>query len=640
MINSNTKKNSFVLFLFLLSLSVWGQAHLSTQAHQDAVNKVVVAKDGSVFSVGKDGFLIRWTEDGIGEHYQITELNIPLIAIHPNGNDIAVYETDGYSVHRVTVWNWPSLVRKFVRTFTNNVTSLNFTGKGSLLAVGTATVNGMVFLNPSTGRTVSKIKESTGIVNMFYGTPSEKSAVLYSPTGFLTYYNMSNGMRKERFITEGQLEQVTLFNNNMFCAGVKNNQIYIIDALSGDVSARVSARSPVLLSDGVSPTLYYVETDGKNYTLKSIETKITEDGSSIANPTTIQSLPGINSANMITSGLYTDGQIVLGSRAGNLFALELGTSETPGELVVVTENTYDRIYDIASASGSDFYFLTKDTIFQSSYDTGQIDTVGQHSGFTNIIPYGKDVILWSLGTRKPVTLLNLETKETRNLFTPRNYVENLRVFDDKIVYIEGSSTVKLYDITTGTNSELYTGTGLQDAVLYNDTDLYVSKSASSNPRSPLIYVNTQTQETVMMPVSGNVVFSLSLDQKNGTNVIYGIQASASGDDAQTSIFAFYPERKTSSVVMEIAEEDVNAFLTMYGTTLYTNIGKNQIRFFDIKTRKQVQMSRSASLPLKLARSGNRIAVLNRDGSISWYNAGNGKVIADWYMTTEKQWYEF
>ena len=144
----------------------------------------------------------------------------------------------------------------------------------------------------------------------------------------------------------------------------------------------------------------------------------------------------------------------------------------------------------------------------------------------------------------------------------------------------------------------------------------------------------------MMPVSGNVVFSLSLDQKNGTNVIYGIQASASGDDAQTSIFAFYPERKTSSVVMEIAEEDVNAFLTMYGTTLYTNIGKNQIRFFDIKTRKQVQMSRSASLPLKLARSGNRIAVLNRDGSISWYNAGNGKVIADWYMTTEKQWYEF
>ena len=97
---------------------------------------------------------------------------------------------------------------------------------------------------------------------------------------------------------------------------------------------------------------------------------------------------------------------------------------------------------------------------------------------------------------------------------------------------------------------------------------------------------------------------------------------------------------TIEEVMEIAEEDVNAFLTMYGTTLYTNIGKNQIRFFDIKTRKQVQMSRSASLPLKLARSGNRIAVLNRDGSISWYNAGNGKVIADWYMTTEKQWYEF
>ncbi|MEE0133591.1 MAG: hypothetical protein U0I22_07335 [Treponema sp.] len=635
---SSSKKFSFILISLLMTLTVWSQAHLSTQAHQDTVNKVAVTKDGSVFSAGKDGFLIRWTEDGMGEHYQITELDIPMIAVHPNGNDIAVYETDGFSIHRVSVWNWPSLSRKFVKTYTNNIISLNFTGKGTLLAVGTATVNGMEFLNPSTGRTVSKIKEATGIVSMFYGSASEKSAVLYSPTGSLTYYNMTNGSRKERFTTEAQLEQGTLLNNNLFFAGVKNNQIYIIDALSGKTSARVSARSPILLSDG-GAILYYVETDGRNYTLKAIETKVTEEGATIANPSTLYNLSGINTANTITSGFYSKGKILLGSKAGNIFSVALGQTENAGKTVVITENMYDKIYDIASIN-NDFYFLTKDTIFLSSYDTGQIDTVAQISGFTNIIPYGNNVLLWSRGTKKTVVLLDLQTKTTKNLFTPKNYVENLRLFGNKLVYIEGSTTVNLYDMDTHSNSELYTGTGIQDVVLYHGDELYVAKSASSTPRSPLISVNTVTKETVMLPLDGSVAFSLSLDQENNSNVIYGIQATSQGSNTQTTIFAFYPERKTSTAIMKVAGEDVNAFLTMYGSTIYTNIGKSQIRSYDTKQRREVQLNRSASLPLKLARSGNRIAVLNRDGSISWYNAGNGTVLADWYMTTEKQWFEF
>ena len=387
----SSKKISFILISLFLTLAVWSQAHLSTQAHQDAVNKVVETKEGAIFSAGKDGFLIRWTEDGMGEHYQITELDIPMIAVHPNGNDIAVYETDGFSIHRVSIWNWPSLRRKFVKTYTNNILSLNFTGKGTYLAVGTATVNGMEFLNPSTGRTVSKIKEATGIVSMFYGSASEKSAVLYSPTGSLTYYNMTNGSRKERFTTETQLEQGTLLNNNMFFAGVKNNQIYIIDALSGKTSARISARSPILLCDG-GTILYYVETDGRSYTLKAIETKVTEEGSTVANPSTLYNLSGINTANTITSGFYSRGKVFLGSKAGNIFSVALEQTENAGKVAVVTENMYDKIYDIASIS-NDFYFLTKDTIFLSSYDTGQIDTVAQISGFTNIIPYGNNVLL-------------------------------------------------------------------------------------------------------------------------------------------------------------------------------------------------------------------------------------------------------
>lgn len=665
------QKKLIVGFIFIfVCCGVWTQAHISTQAHQAEITALAFSKDGSFFSAAKDGFLIRWTDDGLGEHYQITELTIPLIAIHPNGSVIAVYETDGFSVHRVSIWNWATLKRKFVKTFSNNVTSLDFTGQGSLLAVGTATVNGMVFLNPSNGRTVSKIKEPTGIVTMFFSSSSEKSAVLYSPTGTLSYYNMTNGTRKQRFHTEPQLEQVTLFNNNMFIAGVKNNQIYIIDALTGKTSARISARTPILVSDENSSIIYYVETDGRNFSLKALETGLTNEGTSISNPIAIKNLTGVNAANTITTGLFSEKQILLGSNSGNIFAMAFNKSipaievsqnsesippkenhnsqedatipppkREVGDLVVITENMYDKIYDIVSI-GDDFYFLTKDSIFKSTYDTGKIDSKGQHSGYTNILAYKDDVILWSRGTKKTVSLMNLETNEITPLFTPKVYVENLRLFEDKIVYIEGSTTVKLYDIFTDSNLELYTGTGIQDAVLYKGTDLYVAKSASSNPRSPLISVNTETQETVMMPVDGSVAFSLTLGQTENSNLIYGIHATAKGTNSQTTIFSFTPERKRTSAIMKVAGEDVSAFLTMYDDTIYTNIGKNNIRAYNTKTRREIPMARSASLPLKLDRSGNRIAVLNRDGSISWYSSENGQVIADWYMTTEKQWYEF
>lgn len=626
-----------VLLSLLLFTGAWAQSHISTQSHQSAVTAAVAAQDGSFFSAGRDGFLIRWTPDGLGEHYQVSELDIPMIAIHPGGSDIAVYETDGFSVHRVSVWNWPSLQRRFVQTFSNNITSLEFTARGSLLAVGTATVSGMVFLNPSTGRTVPKLRETTGVVSMFCGSASERSAVLYSPAGFLSYYDMTSGARKERFQTEPQLEQLTMLNGNLLCAGVKGNQIHVIDALSGKTAARISARSPVLLRGGAGSTLHYVEGNGRDSVLKVLETQITGEGISVSTPAPGRPLGG---SAAITTGILARQQVFLGTKDGHILSLSLdGTSEERAG--PVSENIYERILDIDSA-GESFYFLTRDTIFRSSYDTGRIDTVGGHSGFTNIVSYGEDAILWSRGTRKAVVLMDLGTNRATTLFTPGNQVEGLRLFGDKIVYIEGNTSVRLYDMQTGSGSELYSGTGIQDAVLHG-TDLYVAKSASSSPRSPLVSVDIETRETVAMPVDGSVVFSLALDSDQG--VIYGIQAVTQGNGTQTRVFAFQPERRRTGTIMSLAGEDVNAFLTVHGSSVYTNIGKSQIRSYDTKTRREMQMGRSASLPLKLVQSGSRIAVLNRDGSISWYspdgvpNAG-GQVLADWYMTAEKQWREF
>ena len=112
---------------------MFAQSHISTQSHSGSVSNVAYLEDsdGSVFSAGKDGFLIKWTEDGMGEHYQISELPIKMIARSPNGSEIAVYESDGASLNRVSVWNWKNFTRKYAFRFTDSLTSLSYSAKGT-----------------------------------------------------------------------------------------------------------------------------------------------------------------------------------------------------------------------------------------------------------------------------------------------------------------------------------------------------------------------------------------------------------------------------------------------------------------------------------------------------------------------------
>ena len=117
------KKSISCLFFFILAFSFWAQSHISQQSHQNIVNKLVPAiksdYERNFFSAGEDGFVIKWAEDNQGEHYQFSEVGIRLIALSPNGNDIAIYETDGGSVNKVSVWDWRTFTRKFQKKFSD-----------------------------------------------------------------------------------------------------------------------------------------------------------------------------------------------------------------------------------------------------------------------------------------------------------------------------------------------------------------------------------------------------------------------------------------------------------------------------------------------------------------------------------------
>lgn len=629
----------YVFFTFLILLS--GQSHNSTQSHQAQVNSVILSTfpedyEPCYFSAGDDGFIVKWAEDNQGEHYQLSDVGIKLIACSPVDNLIAVYESDGGSVNRVSVWDWKNLKRKYQKKFSDSVTSLAFSANGTYIIVGTATVDGAVFLKTSTGAIVNKIKDNTGIVNYIHTSKTEKTCVLYSPIGTLAYYNLQNGNLKSRFSIVKALTQAVMYNNDIFIAGVKDNSIYIINAYKGNTVSSIPANNPIILSTSSDYNLYYLEYDGRNnYEIKMIESK---DSTSVSNPRTIKSLRGPRGEGQISVGTKNAQYAYLGSKNGALYKTEIDSTITTETLVELTEDTYSKINGIA-AGEADFFFLTKDSIYKSSYDTGIAERLVSTNGETDITAYkDNQMILWTKGSRNPVIMKDIDKNTSTTLFTPKNSLQSIRVIKDYIIELESNSTVNLYDINSKMYKEVYTGTGVQDAIITNDGSIYIAKSSATNPKVPLLKVNPQTLETIPLKVNGNVCYALSTDGE----IIYGINLIADDESGalNTYVFSYNTKNNQMANILKFSNEDSEAFTYLNGNNLFTNIGKNKVYCYNLNTKKRFSYDRSASIPQSVCQNQKRAVILNYNGSISWVGTSDSRILADWYLTKDNQWYEF
>ncbi len=628
---------------YFLIFSLFSNSHFSTQAHQTPITdlKAVFSpqnKENAYFSAGEDGFLIKWTSDNQGEHYQITELDIKMISIAPNGKEIAVYESDSGLTNKVSVWNWETLTRKFARKFQDSITSLDYSANGNYIIVGTASIKGAVFINAENGNVVnSKIKEDTGIISYSITTNTEKTCAMYSPKkGTLTYYNLQTGKETKSLYVEPDLEKPVMFNKFMYLAGVKNNSVYVISAVTGKTLNKIEAMNAIILSSKNDENLYYIENDGRsNYSFKVAQNI---DGKNLTSPILIKNLKGPRGKEIITHGIKSNSEVMLASRSGDLYKISISPEEETQNLTpdfLITENSFDKILDMCPIN-ENFYFLTKNSLFISSYDTGTVNGVGENPGQTNILPYNDKVILWSVGTKNPVQLFDFSKPELKTLFTPKNNVQTVKLFGNIILEMENNSIVNIYNIDSEKFSEVYNGAGLQDAVIAEDGKLYIAKSFDTNPKSPLLKVDLNTKETVPTRLPGNVSFSLATDKSN----IYGINVQESDTSKRTNVFKYNILSDSSTTILSLNDEDSDAFIYLKYPVLYTYIGKSKIRAVNLNGNKSMMLNRSASMPIKIEKNSKRLVVLNRDGSISWYNDNLSQVIADWYITKDGQWYEF
>ncbi|WP_407399203.1 hypothetical protein [Treponema sp.] len=647
------KKILYTLTMIIGSVA-YAQAYVSTQSHEGKVNYIQPFEtasnfDSNFYSAGNDGFLVKWSSDGMGEHYQVSDLQIQRVARNPVSGDVAVYETDGISVHRVTVVDPRNFSKRFSKRFSDSIASLTFSAKGNYLIVGTNAVNGCFILNSRTGNVIKKVSDVPGIITMAKTGASEKKAVLYSRTGAIFYYNMQTHKTEKKFSTVPALQQPMIFGtgklNNRLFAGIKDNTVYIIDAADGKTLATYPANNGLIFASeydqGDKQGLYFTSESGRTWSLRLINAENLKKlltGFNVPTPLVVKNFTGLKGRDSFTCASKNAGSIMLGTQSGNIYTMTDIPESELYSLFAITENMYQKIYDI-DASGTEFYFLTNNSIYKTSFDTKIMSRIGSNPSHSNLIKHKDKIILWSRNTAKTVQCFSLDGSENLDaLFNPTNQIRALRIVENKIIYVSGTSSVFIYNMNDGSNNEVYTGTSIQDAVLIDENTLYVAKTGTGRGDSPLINVNLQTGETVPLKFNGDVAFSLSYDSNNENSNLYGIGINST-NGIKTEVFSYNPRTNVQTSLFSLTAEDSSAFTTIKLPLVFTNIGKNSVRACNTGTRKTTVYKRSASMPIKAASTGNKVAVLNRNGSISWYNSGSQVLIADWVLTTDGEWFD-
>lgn len=618
---------------------IYAQTRTSFMAHNEEVVSIFydnISNDGSFFSVSKDGTISFWNEKKECIQYQITDKKIKYVVKHPNKNEFAIYETGENLNHTITVFDWSKLTKKFSISFTDTILSLAYSKKGNYIIIGTATENGTIFLNANDGKTVKPVSEKMFMTSFVETANSEKSLMSYTLTGNISYYSIGNGKLLKKIDTEKGLSNLISFNKNRYLAGIKDKKIIITDAMNGKKVFEINALHPVFFN--FEDELYYFDnSSGRSASIF----KFTVTDSGIENPQIIKNITG-KFSEKISSILITKDKFIFGSEKGNIFSA--ANNNLTEDLILLSNDTRQKVIDIAF-DGSDLLLLTKNTLYISNEDKSQIEKLCGTANQKNITIMKDKIILWTQGSDSPVFCYDRKSNTFTKLFTPTGIIYSIKSCSNKIIEIENISKINCFDFDTKQLNELYYGSGIYDAVLLNENDLYVSKTDSQSNGSACIYVNTKTHETVPLKLDAEHILAIETDTVFETdnpkeneeikNNIYFLSYSEKSNKQSVKIIKYNHLSKKSEILQTIPINnsiDYSNFLFVCNGIIYNKILGNTISSIQAKNKKSVTYPRTYSLPNKVCADKDNLVTLNYDGGISWYDIQSGQHLADWYVT--------
>jgi hypothetical protein len=558
-----------------------------------------------VLTVGEDGFLGVWQQTagsggiagGAIERYQLSALPVSLMKAHPVRSEIAYVESDGLAFHRLSVMNYWTKTPLFSLRFEDRITFIDYTAGGSFLVVVTGGRDAVYILDSETGREARP--QIAARAAFAAASPSERTLVIYSPTGRLSYWNLQTGRQTAEFQTAVSLREPVMFRNYNLLAGWVNNELLIINATNGRTLIRDRTISRGLLLSVAWDDEKFAVSDRNGVTVFRVD-----DSGALVQDAVFPS-GGQNTAGGVeaVSAVSAVEGFFLGTGDGTLLHLD-----RQGGTTAFTAETQVRVTNA---------LVYNDTLFYTTSD-----------GRRGKMPAGYEAILAGTAVALPDRPF------------PRQSDTGFPVseLNGKLLYLETQGPVVRAAGTAPGGIEAADAHSREllsmflpltiDADFADDENIIVAGMLSTGG-SLLQLVNIATGETVPIEIPDDAALKVYRGKSGGLYAAVSSAAQSGESGGKTRIVKLDPQNpRQSRRLVEIGAEDDVFDMAESGGNLVTSLGSENADFYDgARGNFLFSGERTGGLPVRILDGGSGVIVIDEEGSIVWLDGATGRIQA-------------
>ncbi|MDR2608575.1 MAG: WD40 repeat domain-containing protein [Treponema sp.] len=613
---------------------VWNGDVPLPSGHRDSVTKLILDGD-ALISVGEDGYLGLWNliERRALDRFQISPYHISGAEKRPGKSQIAIAENDGFGFYRISAWDYQQKKQLFNRNFPDPVSYINYSAGGNFLIAVRAGNEGLMFIHPETGEILLSPKNLSGNISLAATGRSERSILVYTTSGSLSYWDLAEGTETGNFQAPSNLVNTLIFGNNRYLAGFDASSLVLIDLVSGAVLARERGERRCVLISGIQSSS--AAGAGEFYSLDTERGILSRFNLGTSGRLEIRGRQELPSNEKFSSALVlNDRSLVLGSAGGEIW---LVSSHSPPH--ILKTNSQVSISEIA-VSGDSLAFLSGNgmgTIPLDYRDLGggmefTLETAAPYTRISGMDGGKKgSFLLWQGENNRdqPVIRDPDGTERKFDRLSLRQPLLEAACRGGYILFLDSGGTGRIFSDDTEQVFS-FSSAGAMDADFVSEDSVILGRSAVSG-NSPFLLINFKTGETVPLqyPASvGGRVYS------GASGNIYGAAFSENGGLRGSSIVHLNLSNPRQSVPLAEYEGE-DPFFSIWETDaiLASTLGGDGASIYT--ENGVIPFEYSGGIPLRITGGKGCFIALDSDGIIYWHDSRTGKLLAVFRLYAEE-----